>query len=78
MTVQIVTPRLTLRPLVIEDTTALLPLFNDWAVIEWLSAPPWPYTDADMRSYFGAQLFRGAAGIDSAGSGGAIRHREQW
>jgi RimJ/RimL family protein N-acetyltransferase len=56
MTIQIVTPRLTLRPLVIEDTATLLPLFNDWAVIEWLSAPPWPYTEADMRGYFGALL----------------------
>jgi RimJ/RimL family protein N-acetyltransferase len=56
MTVQLVTPRLLLRPLVIEDTAALLPLFNDWRVIEWLSAPPWPYTEADMRSYFGALL----------------------
>jgi hypothetical protein len=33
-----------------------LPLFNDWRVIEWLSAPPWPYTEADMRSYFAALL----------------------
>jgi RimJ/RimL family protein N-acetyltransferase len=56
MTVQIVTTRLILRPLVIDDTAALLPLFNDWAVIEWLSAPPWPYTEADMRGYFGALL----------------------
>jgi RimJ/RimL family protein N-acetyltransferase len=56
MTVQLVTPRLLLRPLVIEDTAALLPLFNDWRVIEWLSAPPWPYTEADMHCYFGALL----------------------
>jgi RimJ/RimL family protein N-acetyltransferase len=52
----ITTTRLTLRPLSLDDTPALLPLFNDWAVIEWLSAPPWPYTEADMRSYFGALL----------------------
>jgi RimJ/RimL family protein N-acetyltransferase len=52
----IATARLTLRPLRQDDTPALLPLFSDWAVIEWLSAPPWPYTEADMRSYFGALL----------------------
>jgi RimJ/RimL family protein N-acetyltransferase len=53
---QLVTPRLILRRLVIGDTATLLPLFNDWRLIEWLSAPPWPYTEADMRSYFGALL----------------------
>jgi RimJ/RimL family protein N-acetyltransferase len=58
---QIVTPRLTLRPLTLDDTTALLPLFNDWAVIEWLSAPPWPYLEIDMRIYFGALLVSTAA-----------------
>jgi RimJ/RimL family protein N-acetyltransferase len=52
----ITTPRLTLRPLAFADTAALLPLFSDWRVIEWLLAPPWPYTEADMHSYFGALL----------------------
>ena len=50
------TPRLLLRPLVSDDTAALLPLFNDWRVIEWLSAPPWPYSRADMDGYFSALL----------------------
>ena len=53
---QIVTPRLVLRPVSLADTAALLPLFNDWAVIKWLSAPPWPYSEADMRGYFAALL----------------------
>jgi [ribosomal protein S5]-alanine N-acetyltransferase len=54
--VEIVTPRLKLRPLTLVDVPVLLPLFNDWAVIEWLSAPPWPYFEIDMRIYVGALL----------------------
>lgn len=53
------TARLVLRPLVAADTDALLPLFNDWDVIRWLAAPPWPYTRADMESFAGALITRG-------------------
>ncbi len=34
-----------------DDGERLFPLFSDWAVIEWLSAPPWPYTRADMDAF---------------------------
>lgn len=49
--VTIETDRLVLRPLTADDGERLFPLFNDWSVIEWLSAPPWPYTAADMENF---------------------------
>jgi RimJ/RimL family protein N-acetyltransferase len=45
------TPRLRLRPLARADGAALFPLFANWAVIQWLSVPPWPYSAADMTAY---------------------------
>ena len=37
------TERLVLRSPEAADVAPLFALFNDWAVVEWLSAPPWPY-----------------------------------
>ena len=53
------TARLVLRPLIVADTNALLPLFTDWDVIRWLSAPPWPYARDDMDIFFGMLIGRG-------------------
>jgi RimJ/RimL family protein N-acetyltransferase len=53
------TARLVLRPLAAADTDALLPLFTDWDVIRWLSAPPWPYARSDMDMFFGMLIGRG-------------------
>lgn len=41
------TPRLALRPLAPADAEPLFALFNDWQVVRFLSAPPWPYKRED-------------------------------
>jgi RimJ/RimL family protein N-acetyltransferase len=38
------TKRLVLRPLQADDIDRVMALFADWAVVQWLSSPPWPYT----------------------------------
>src|ERR1043165_10255969 len=50
------TGRLILRPLRESDAAAIFALFNDWNVMRWLSAPPWPYTRADAENYVRAAL----------------------
>lgn len=44
----ITTPRLLLRPIQPEDGPALLPLIQNWNVVQWLAVVPWPYTADDM------------------------------
>jgi RimJ/RimL family protein N-acetyltransferase len=50
------TRRLILRPLRESDTAAIFALFNDWDVMRWLSAPPWPYARGDAEAYVRAVL----------------------
>jgi RimJ/RimL family protein N-acetyltransferase len=45
------TERLLLRPLRPDDATPLFALFNNWNVIRFLSAPPWPYQPSDSRLF---------------------------
>lgn len=45
------TERLLLRPLRPDDAAPLFALFNNWNVIRFLSAPPWPYTPTDSRLF---------------------------
>ena len=45
------TRRLVLRPLRDGDAAAIFASFNDWDVVRFLSAPPWPYTLADAESF---------------------------
>ena len=45
------TRRLILRPLRESDAAAIFALANDWDVVRWLSAPPWPYTREDAESF---------------------------
>jgi RimJ/RimL family protein N-acetyltransferase len=45
------TRRLVLRPLRAGDAAALFALFNDWEVVRFLSAPPWPYAREDADSF---------------------------
>lgn len=45
------TRRLGLRPLEASDADRVYALFNNWNVIRRLSAPPWPYTLEDARSF---------------------------
>ena len=50
------TRRLILRPLRESDAAAIFALFNDWNVVRWLSAPPWPYTRGDAEAFVRAVL----------------------
>ena len=45
------TERLSLRPLAGSDETAWVAALNDFAVLKWLSAPPFPYTPEDFRDF---------------------------
>ena len=47
----IATPRLRLEPLRSEFAASLFAHFNDWQVVRWLSAPPWPYRLGDMQEW---------------------------
>jgi RimJ/RimL family protein N-acetyltransferase len=49
------TPRLLLRPLETSDAEQLFAQFNNWNVVRWLSAPPWPYALEDARGFISRQ-----------------------
>jgi RimJ/RimL family protein N-acetyltransferase len=49
----IATARLVLEPVRSEFAPALFAHFNDWEVMRWLSAPPWPYRLSDMEEWIG-------------------------
>lgn len=52
------TQRLLLRPLRPDDATPLFALFNNWNVIRFLSAPPWPYLPGDSRLFVNGVVTR--------------------
>jgi RimJ/RimL family protein N-acetyltransferase len=56
------TERLVLRPAMLADIDALLPLFNTWDVIRWLAVAPWPYGHADMDTFIRAKIDDGDKG----------------
>src|SRR6476660_6746594 len=45
------TRRLHLRPPRESDADCLYALFNNWEVIRWLDAPPWPYRPEHARFF---------------------------
>lgn len=45
------TRRLTLRPITSDDAVAIARGMSNWEVVQWLSAPPFPYSVADAH-YF--------------------------
>lgn len=47
----IATPRLRLRVAGGADAAALLPHFDNWNVIRWLTGPAWPVTLANKQAY---------------------------
>ncbi len=47
----IITPRLFLRPLWLEDATAVHALISDWDIVSKLARAPWPYTPYDARVF---------------------------
>jgi RimJ/RimL family protein N-acetyltransferase len=49
----IATARLVLEPVRSEFASALFTHINDWEVVRWLAAPPWPYRLADMHDWIG-------------------------
>jgi RimJ/RimL family protein N-acetyltransferase len=52
------TEHLLLRPLRPDDAAPLFALFNNWNVIRFLAAPPWPYTPSDSRLFVGGVVAR--------------------
>jgi RimJ/RimL family protein N-acetyltransferase len=56
------TERLVLRPAILADIDALLPLFNTWDVIRWLAVAPWPYGHADMDIFIRTKIDYGDKG----------------
>jgi RimJ/RimL family protein N-acetyltransferase len=52
------TARLLLRTLRLDDATPLFALFNNWNVIRFLSAPPWPYSPSDSRLFVNGVVAR--------------------
>ena len=57
------TKRLLLRPLRGDDAAPLFALFNNWNVIRFLSAPPWPYTLSDAE-WFVSQVIAHAPDLN--------------
>jgi RimJ/RimL family protein N-acetyltransferase len=47
----IITERLRLRSLQLDDAEAIFRLFNNWSVVRFLSSPPWPYTREDAEGF---------------------------
>lgn len=52
------TERLLLRPLRPDDAAPLFALFNNWNVIRFLSAPPWPYALDDAKWFVSQVIAR--------------------
>ena len=46
---QIKTSRLELRPIRMDDAPAITNHLSKWSVMQWLSAPPWPYESKDAE-----------------------------
>ncbi|MFN3664171.1 GNAT family N-acetyltransferase [Yoonia sp.] len=45
------TARLTLRPLVVDDCTAIAEALGNWEVTRWLSQAPFPYARDDAKAF---------------------------
>jgi RimJ/RimL family protein N-acetyltransferase len=58
----IATARLRLEPLRSEFAPALFAHINDWEVMRWLAAPPWPYRLEDMHEWIATASAVHAAG----------------
>jgi RimJ/RimL family protein N-acetyltransferase len=65
MLAPIPTARLVLEPLRGEFAHALFVHIDDWEVVRWLTAPPWPYRLDDMRAFIAAAASAHAAGRDA-------------
>lgn len=53
---EIRTERLLLRPLRTGDAEGIFVAFNNWEVVSWLAAPPWPYTIEDTREFVAKRI----------------------
>jgi len=56
MSGEICTKRLVLRPLRNDDAERIFAGLNNWEVVKWLAAPPWPYTIEDARSFVAKRI----------------------
>lgn len=45
------TPRLSLRPVSVEDVPALVPALGNYDVVRWLGRVPYPYSASDARDF---------------------------
>jgi RimJ/RimL family protein N-acetyltransferase len=54
--VELLTPRLRLRPQVEADIPAIIAGLNDWEVARWLTVVPYPYTRTDADEWIGRQV----------------------
>jgi len=59
------TKRLRLEPVRSEFAPALFAHINDWEVMRWLAAPPWPYALDDMHQWIAHSSAAIAAGRDA-------------
>ncbi|MFI5012782.1 MAG: GNAT family N-acetyltransferase [Hyphomicrobiales bacterium] len=59
------TARLLLEPVRSEFAPALFTHFNDWEVMRWLAAPPWPYRLDDMQGWVAKACAARAEGRDA-------------
>jgi RimJ/RimL family protein N-acetyltransferase len=53
---EILTKRLVLRPLRHGDAERIFPAFSNWQVVQWLAAPPWPYTIDDAHAFVAQRM----------------------
>jgi len=56
MDVELLTPRLRLRPQAEADIPAIIAGLNDWEVARWLTVVPYPYTRADADEWIARQV----------------------
>jgi RimJ/RimL family protein N-acetyltransferase len=53
---EIRTDRLVLRAIRADDAAPLSELFNNWAVMRFLSSPPWPYVPDDAQQFVAMRM----------------------
>lgn len=61
----IATARLHLEPIKSEFAPALFAHINDWEVMRWLAAPPWPYRLDDMHEWIAIATAAHSAGREA-------------
>lgn len=63
------TRRLTLRPVTLEDADAIRRGINNWDVVQWLTAPPFPYSRDDALFFINEVIPKTTTWAIDAGEG---------